>query len=146
MWWPASCAISTSLVFGVAFAIGYRSPGSLGQWLGALGILVLFLLALSWLSAALGILARSPEAANGLTFLIAFIPYASSAFVRVQTMPWWLRPVANNQPETAVANTIRGLLDGQAVGSDPWHAVAWSLGIMTLSVAAAGVLFRRRTH
>ena len=39
--------------------------------------------------------------------------YASSAFVPVRTMPWWLRGFARHQPATPVTETLRGLLLGQ---------------------------------
>ena len=138
--------LSAVLVFGVAFAIGFRSPADLGHWLGAAGILALFVLALSWLAATIGILARSPEAANGMTFLISFLAYPSSAFVPIHTMPSWLRGFASNQPITAVIDTIRALLTNTSPGAAAWHAVVWSVGIIAGSVVLAGVLFRRRTR
>jgi ABC-2 type transport system permease protein len=138
--------VSTALVFAVAFAIGFRSSAGVLAWLGALGVLTLFVLALSWLSAALGIMARSPEAANGMTFLIGFLPYPSSAFVPIHTMPSWMQGVASNQPITPVVDTIRGLLVGGPVGASAWHAVAWSLAIMAASVVLAAALFRHRTR
>jgi ABC-2 type transport system permease protein len=136
---------SSALVIGVAFAIGFRPHSSVLRWLAALGILTLFVVALSWLAAAIGILASSPEAANGLTFLISFLPYPSSAFVPVHTMPWWLRGFAQHQPVTSVIDSLRALLLGGHVGSSAWQAVVWSLGIIVGSVLLAGVLFRRRT-
>ncbi|MGI8694042.1 MAG: ABC transporter permease [Geodermatophilaceae bacterium] len=71
--------VSTVLVFAVAFAIGFRSNADALAWLGAISVLVLFILSLSWLCAALGLLATSPEAAGGYTFLISFLPYPSRA-------------------------------------------------------------------
>jgi ABC-2 type transport system permease protein len=80
-------AASTVLVFGLAFLIGFRSDASLLDWLAAGGILLMFILAISWLAAMVGLLARSPEAANGFTFFLMFLPYASSAFVPIDTCP-----------------------------------------------------------
>jgi ABC-2 type transport system permease protein len=136
---------STVLVFGVAFLIGFRPhTGPLG-WLAAIGVLLAFVLAISWLSAAVGVLAKTPEAAGGFTFFVMFLPYASSAFVPIDTMPSWLHGFARNQPVTPVIETLRGLLLGQPVGTSPWLALAWCGGIIIVSVALAGVLFRRRT-
>ena len=136
---------STVLVFGVAFAIGFRPNAGPLDWLAAAGVLLLFILAISWLSAAFGLLARSPEAAGGFTFLVSFLPYPSSAFVPVETMPTWLHGVAENQPVTPVIETLRGLLLGLSLGTSPARAVAWCLGILVASVAVSGVLFRLRT-
>lgn len=136
---------STVLVFGLAFLIGFRPSAGPLDWLAATGILVLFILAISWLAAAFGLLARSPEAAGGVSFLVMFLPYPSSAFVPIDTMPTWLHGFAENQPVTPVIETLRGLLLGLPVGSSPGKAVAWSLAIVVASVALSGVLFRRRT-
>ncbi len=78
---------STILVFGVAFLIGFRSAAGPAGWLAAAGILLLFIVTISWLAALVGLLARSPEAANGFAFFLMFLPYASSAFVPIATMP-----------------------------------------------------------
>jgi ABC-2 type transport system permease protein len=136
---------STVLVLGVAFLIGFRPSAEPLDWLAAAGVLLAFMLAISWLSAAIGLLARSPEAAGGFTFFMAFLPYPSSAFVPIDTMPSWLHGFANNQPVTPVIETLRGLLLDTPVGNSPWLALAWCGGILVASVALAGVLFRRRT-
>src|SRR3954454_12666324 len=75
--------VSTALVLGLAFAIGFRPHAGAVEWLAALGVLVLFLWAISWLSAVAGLVARSPEAAGGFTFFVMFLPYPSSAFVPI---------------------------------------------------------------
>ena len=136
---------STVLVFGVAFVIGFRPSAGPLDWLAAAGVLLLFILAISWLAAAVGLLARSPEAAGGFSFLAMFLPYPSSAFVPIETMPAWLHGFATHQPVTPVIETLRGLLLGLPVGTSPLRAVAWCLGILVASVAASGVLFRLRT-
>jgi len=138
-------AVSTLLVFGVAFLIGFRPSAGPLDWAAAAGILLGFILAISWLSAAFGLLTKSPEAAGGFTFLVSFLPYPSSAFVPVDTMPTWIHGIAENQPVTPVIETLRGLLLGTPVGSSLWKAVAWCLGILVASVAISGVLFQRRT-
>ncbi|MGI8332795.1 ABC transporter permease [Actinomadura scrupuli] len=136
---------STVLVFAVAFLIGFRPHAGAPGWLGAAGVLLLFILAVSWLAAAVGIMASSPEAANGFTFLVMFLPYASSAFVPIDTMPAWIHGFAHHQPSTPVIETIRGLLLGRPVGTSPWQALTWCAGIILVSVVLSGVLFRRRT-
>ncbi len=136
--------LSSALVFAVALAIGFRPHGAAGDWLAAIGILALYVLALSWFAAAIGIVVRAPEAAQGITFLVSFLPYPSSAFVPVHTMPSWLQGFAANQPATAVADSVRALLNGTAPGASAWHAVVWSLGLIAVSVMLAGGLYRRR--
>lgn len=136
---------TTVLVFGVAFAIGFRPEAGLTGWLAALGVLAAWILALSWMAAAVGLLAKTPEAAGGFTFLVMFLPYPSSAFVPIDTMPGWLHGFAENQPVTPVIESLRGLLLDQPVGDSWWQALAWCGAILAASLAASGVLFRYRT-
>jgi ABC-2 type transport system permease protein len=138
-------AVSTALVLGVALLIGFRPQASAGGWLGAAAILLLFVLAISWLAAVVGLMARSAEAANGFTFAIMFLPYPSSTFVPIATMPGWLQGFARNQPVTPVVQTLRSLLLGGPAGSEPWCASAWCAGILAISLVASGLLFRQRT-
>jgi ABC-2 type transport system permease protein len=137
---------STALVIAVAFGLGFDADAGVLDWLAALGLLLGFMVAVAWLSAAIGLLARSPEAANGFTFVVMFIPYASSAFVPVDTMPSWLQGFAAHQPITPLADALRALLLGTPVGSSAWTALAWCAGILAVAVAASGVLFARRSH
>ena len=137
-------AASTVLVFGVAFLIGFRSDADLFGWLAAGGVLLMFILAISWLAALVGLFAKSPEAASGFTFILMFLPYASSAFVPIETMPSWLQGFSRHQPVTPVIESVRGLLDGTPVGSAPLLAFVWCAGILVVSAALSAVVFRRR--
>jgi ABC-2 type transport system permease protein len=137
--------ISTVLVIAVAFGLGFRPHASAAGLAAALGVLLLFVAAVSWLAAAFGLLVSAPEAASGAMFFLMFFCYASSAFVPVSTMPWWLRGFADHQPATPVTETIRGLLLRQPVGAHLGAALAWCGGILAVSVAVSAVLFRRRT-
>jgi ABC-2 type transport system permease protein len=137
--------VSTLLVIAVAFGIGFRPHSSVGAFAAALGVLLLFVAAVSWLAAAFGLLVSAPEAANSAMFFLMFFSYASSAFVPIRTMPSWLRGFARNQPATPVTETIRGLLLHQPSDVRLGTALAWCLGIMAVSVAGCALLYRRRT-
>jgi ABC-2 type transport system permease protein len=138
-------AASAVLVLAMALLLGFRPSAGVLAWLAVAGLLLCFVVAVSWLAAAIGLVASSPEAANGFTFVVMFLPYASSAFVPVDTMPGWLHGFAAHQPVTPIVETLRGLLLGTPVGSEAWTAVAWCAGILAVSIAAAAALFRRRT-
>src|SRR3954468_7044506 len=138
-------AASTVLVLGVGVLVGFRPHASLLDWVAAAGVLGLFVLALSWLAAVIGLLAKSPEGASGFTFFVMFLPYPSSAFVPVHTMPGWIQGFATHQPVTPVIETLRALLLGTPAGGAPWQALVWCGAILAASVTLAGVLFRRRT-
>lgn len=137
---------STTLVFGVAVLIGFRPAATPAGWLAVAAVLLACIVALSWLSAAVGLLARTPEAAGGFSFFMSFLPYPSSAFVPVDTLPDWLHGFAEHQPVTPAIESLRGLLLGRPVGDAPWIALAWAAGTLVVSVALSRVLFRMRTR
>jgi ABC-2 type transport system permease protein len=139
-------AASTVLVFAVAFGIGFRPHAGPAAWAAAVGLLLLYVLALSWLAVAFGLLVSSPEAANAFMFVPMTVTYASSAFVPVRTMPSWLHGFATHQPATPVIEALRGLLLGTHVGASGWQALAWCGGILAVSVALSAAAFRRRTR
>ena len=137
--------LATLLVIGVAFLTGFRPDAGVLEWLAVAGMLVLWVLALSWVAVCFGLIARTVEGANGFTFLVLFLPYLSSAFVPVETMRAGLRAVAANQPVTPITETLRGLLLGTPIGSYGWQALAWCAGLLLAAFTAATILFRRRT-
>jgi ABC-2 type transport system permease protein len=136
--------ISTTVVVLVAVVIGFRPTAGPLAWLAALGILMLFVLAISWLSVVLGLIANSTDAASGFSFFMMFLPYISSAFVPTDTMPRFLHVFAEHQPVTPVIETLRGLLLGTPIGNSAWLAIAWCGGIALVSFAAARAIFNRR--
>ena len=137
--------LATLLVIGVAFLTGFRPDAGLVEWVAVAGVLLLWVLALSWVAVCFGLIARTVEGANGFTFLVLFLPYLSSAFVPVATMKAGLQAVAAHQPVTPITETLRGLLLGTPIGSYGWQATLWCGALLIGAYAAAGVLFRRRT-
>lgn len=135
--------VSTTLVVLTALAIGFRPSASPSQWLAAIALLALFIATFSWVSAVVGLVARTVESASSFGFFLLFMPYLSSAFVPVETLPGWLQPVAEHQPFTPITETLRGLLLGTPIEGQGWAAVAWCLGILTSALVAAALLWRR---
>ncbi|ANS68729.1 ABC transporter integral membrane protein [Streptomyces lincolnensis] len=139
--------ITLVLLVAVAFAIGFRPDASPVEWLAACGLLVLFVLALTWLSVALGLISKTPEGASNAPLPISFLlPFVSSTFVPVDSMPSWIRWFAEYQPFTTVVETVRGLLTGPGIGHNAWMAVAWCVGIAVLGFVWSLRLFDRDTR
>jgi|SRR5690554_5886071 len=136
--------LATGIVIGVAIAVGFRPTAGPIEWLGAIAVVALYILAITYLFAAIGLASGSPSAANGYGFILLFLPYLSSAFVRIETLPEWLRGVAEHQPLTPVIETIRGLLMGPAPEGVALVAVGWCLLILFLAVVWGAVMFRRK--
>ncbi|MCE6997941.1 ABC transporter permease [Saccharothrix sp. S26] len=137
-------ALSTTIVVGAAVAMGFRPSASPLEWAAAAGLLLLYVLALSWLAAGLGAVAKSVESASALSFFMLFLPYLSSAFVPTHTMPSFLRGISEHEPITPVIETVRGLLTGVPIGDRGWIALAWSVGLLLASFVLATALYRRR--
>ena len=139
--------ISVAVMILAGLVIGFRSNASLGDWLFIAFILFLFTLAFSWLAAIIGVLAKSVEAVQWLTFILVFpLTFASSAFVPTEGMNVVLKAFAENQPITQVIEAVRALMLGTPIGSYGWLAVAWSIGIMAIAIPIATYLFARKSN
>jgi ABC-2 type transport system permease protein len=136
--------LSLGIVFGVAVALGFRPNASPLEWLGALGVLVLFSLALIWLATALGLAAKSVETASNTPMFLTLLPLLGSGFVVLATLPAGLEQFARYQPFTPVTETLRGLLTGTPIGNNGIMAVAWSVGIALVSYLWARHLYTQR--
>ena len=135
--------VSVTIVVGVALLMGFRTDASVGAWLAVLGILVLFTLALTWLAVVAGLSAKTVDGASAFSYPLIFLPFISSAFVPTDTMPAPVAWFAENQPVTAIVDTLRALFGGQPVGSDIWVALAWLVGILAVAYAWAVAIYRR---
>ncbi|HTW21018.1 MAG TPA: ABC transporter permease [Mycobacteriales bacterium] len=142
--------LATALVIGVGLGLGWRPSGSVLDWVAAAGVIVLFVLALSWLAAGAGLLAGDAEAATSMSMVLMFIPYVSTAFVPAHTMPRVLADFARYQPFTPIIETMRGLWMGHtSTGASVAHeavlAVVYCVAILVVASVAASWLFRHRT-
>jgi len=130
----------------VGLAVGFRPAGGLSGALMAIGVMLAFGFALSWVGVAMGAFVRTPEALQGLIFMTVFpLTFASSAFVPTDTMPHWLRTFAEHQPLTLVTNTVRSLTLNGSGGPDAIPALIWAAGILVVFFPVALWLYRRRT-
>ncbi|MFF4749061.1 ABC transporter permease [Streptomyces sp. NPDC002514] len=138
------CMMSVVLVGAVAVAIGFRATDATPlEWFAALGLVALVSLALTWTAAGLGLSSPNPEAASNNALPLMVLPLLSSAFVPVDAMPGWFKPIAEYQPFTPAIETLRGLLLGTPIGTNGWLAVAWCVGLTTLGYTWSKSLFTR---
>ncbi|MEU9931342.1 MULTISPECIES: ABC transporter permease [Streptomyces] len=136
--------VSLVLVGAVAVAIGFRSTDATAlEWLAAFGLLALFALAFTWIAVGMGLASPNAEAAGNMAMPLILLPLISSAFIPVETMPGWFRPIAEYQPFTPAIETLRGLLLGTEIGHNGWLAVAWCLALTALGHLWSKSLFDR---
>ncbi|HCR55621.1 TPA: multidrug ABC transporter permease [Candidatus Saccharibacteria bacterium] len=138
--------ISTTVMLLTGLLFGFRPDASISDWMLIIGILVLFTLAFSWLSAIMGVLAKSVEGVQWMSFLIVFpLTFASGAFAPTDSLAEWIRPFAENQPITHVIEAVRGLMIGTPIDDHGWLAIVWSLAILVVSIPVATWLFKKKT-
>ena len=138
--------ISTIIMVLAGLLVGFRPVASIGEWVIVLGLLMMFTFAMSWLSAIMGLVSKSIEGVQWITFVVVFpLTFISSAFVPTETMPAALRVFAENQPITHVIEAVRALTIGTPVGNHMWLAILWSVVILVFSYFIATWIFKHRT-
>jgi ABC-2 type transport system permease protein len=135
--------LSMGVLLGVAVLLGFRpDAGPLG-WLALVGLLTVTAFALTWLSVALGLVSESVETASNLPMFLIFLPFLSSGFVPVESMPAGLAWFAEHQPFTPIIETVRGLFTGDADLVTALVAIGWCLLITLGGYLWSRRLFRR---
>lgn len=133
------------LVMAVAgLAVGWRVPNGVGGALAGFGLLMLYAYSLSWMMAYVGQLVRSVEVVNNASLVVIFpLTFAANTLVPSETMPGWLRVVAEWNPVSAVTQAGRELFGNIPAGTP--EPTAWSLQnpiVYTLAwVAALLIIF-----
>jgi ABC-2 type transport system permease protein len=147
-------AIGVVVVVIVGLAIGWRITTNAGDAIAAFALALLFGYAFTWAGVCLGMVLRSPEAAQQAGFII-FLPltFISSAFVPTQSMPGWLQPVAEWNPMTSLAAASRQLFGNPnpAAAVHAWPeqqpelaVLAWSIGMLVVFAPLAVRLYRTK--
>ncbi|CAM5344015.1 ABC transporter permease [Streptomyces narbonensis] len=135
--------IAIALVIGIALGIGFRPDASAVEWVAAIGLLTLLTLALTWLSAGMGLVAKTPESASNAPLPLTFLPFLGSAIVPTDSMPTGLRWFAEYQPFTPIIETLRGLLMGTGIGNSGYLALAWCVDLALVGYLWARSAFGR---
>jgi ABC-2 type transport system permease protein/oleandomycin transport system permease protein len=137
-------ALSATILVITGLLIGFSFHTSFPEAIAGFGLLLLFGYAFSWFFALVGMLAKTPEAANSLAFIVVFpLTFISSAFVPVQSMPEVLRAFAEVNPFTITVDAMRSLWLGAPAGNNVWGAVVWSLAIIAVFAPLAVARYRR---
>ncbi|MFB7368321.1 ABC transporter permease [Streptomyces sp. NPDC056222] len=131
------------LITGVSLAIGFRPDASAVEWASAAGLLLFLAFGMAWLSAAMGMGAKTVESASNAPLPLTFLPFLGSAVVTPDSMPTALRWFAEYQPFTPINETLRGLLLGTPIGNDGWIALAWCTGLALVGYLWSRAAFNR---
>ncbi|MFE9180745.1 ABC transporter permease [Streptomyces sp. NPDC007126] len=135
----------------VGLAVGWRVEGGALGAVGAVGLLLLFRFATTWIGIFLGLLTRSEEAAGQLGGATFILPLLSNAYIPTDGLPGWLRTVAEWNPISAVTTALRDLFgnaplpEGAAwpVSHPVTGSLAWCAVLLAVFVPLA---VRRYAH
>jgi ABC-2 type transport system permease protein len=141
----------TVVTVAIGFLVGFRLHGSLAEGLLAFGLILVCGFAFIWLFVCIGLAAGNAQAAQGMSLLVFPLTFVSSAYVRVDTMPGWMQPVAEHQPITAMSNAVRSLalgdpsLAGLGHSTTYWVVLSlvWSAGLVAVFAPLAVARYRR---
>ncbi|MEV8634602.1 ABC transporter permease [Streptosporangium sp. NPDC051023] len=136
--------VAIAFIIGVAFLMGFRPSASFTEWLGVIGIVMLAVLAIGWLTVAFGLAAKTPESAGLAAVPLMLLPFLSSAFVPAGKMGAGARQFAEYQPFTPIIETLRGLLTGAPSAGSAIAAIAWCVGLTLIGYLWARASFTKR--
>jgi ABC-2 type transport system permease protein len=151
--WASSLAVTVLSLSGLA--VGWRIHADLPHALAGYGLVMLFAFAMLWCGTLLGVMVRSPDAAQGVVFMVVFpMTFLASTFVPIAGFTPFLRVVASWNPISAMAAAVRHLF-GNPTGTPPdaaWPllhpvpvATGWCLLLLAICVPLALRKFRQRT-
>lgn len=128
------------LVLGVA--LGFRPDGGVLGVPLAIGLLLVFCFALSWVWMVLGLKAQTAENVMQMSMTILFpLTFASNVFVEVSTMPGWVQAFVKVNPVTHLTDASRALMHGSAVGNSVLWVLVWSAGLLVVFAPMAMRLY-----
>ncbi len=138
--------VSGVIIIAVGLLVGFRPAADPVEWLLVFGLALVFSFAISWISAIMGLIVKTIEAAQWTGFIVIFpLTFVSNAFVPTDTMPTVLRVFAENQPVTQVIEAMRAWLVGTPIGNTGWMAFGWCIGIIIVAIPVATWLFKRQS-
>ncbi|MFC4585512.1 ABC transporter permease [Sphaerisporangium corydalis] len=139
-------ALSLTVVFIVGAILGFRTHGEAGDVALACLLVLLFSMAMGWVSVLIGLLARSPESIGGFGFvLILPLTFGSNVFVPAAKLPGWLQVWVRVNPVTRLSDAARGLMLGTPTGNAVLVSLLWTAAIVAVFAPLAVLAYRRRS-
>jgi ABC-2 type transport system permease protein len=137
--------ITTSVAIGVAVLSGFRPSAGLAAWFGIIGLIALFILAITWFSVFLGVIMPDSSSVNGILTLIAMMVFLSPGMAPTENMPRGLRFFSENQPMGPFINTMRAMMNGNELTDNTLLlTLVWWSGILFVSFAATLYAYNKK--
>jgi oleandomycin transport system permease protein len=139
-------ALSVAITLAFGMLLGFRIQGSPLAAAAAGALVLVFALAMCWLSALLGLVAGSARGVQWIGSLIYFpLTFGSNVLVPTDKLPGWLQAFVKGNPLTFLTEAERGLLVGGPVATPVIRTLLWSLGLFLVFAPLAVQVYRRRT-
>lgn len=136
-------AIATTMTVLVGLVMGYRPHSYWGLAAGCL-LVVVCAFALSWIFAFLGVVMSNPSTVQGLSMLVLTpLGFMSNALVPTQTMPGWVRTVADFNPVSKMCTAVRALADGHVQIEIVWSLVGAAIVFLVMMPITVRAYIRR---
>ncbi len=133
-----------TMMVGVGFLVGFDIHAGWPAFIAAIGLLLLFGYAFSWIFALIGLSVHNAESAQAASFpVLAILVFASTAFAPAEQMPGWLQAYNEWQPVSLVVDAVRHLSSGGPTAGPVLKALAWIVGIVVVFAPLAVDKYRR---
>jgi len=137
--------IATLLTFLTGYLMGYRPGAGLGGVLAGGLLVMLFAWGMSWIFAFFGVIARTASSVQGISLIILFpLTFLSNAFVPTNTLPNWLRVLAEWNPVSHLITAVRELANNGVFGVDAWWTLLGALVIALVFAPLTVKAYMRR--
>jgi ABC-2 type transport system permease protein len=146
------CEAILGMVIVISFGLllGWHPHLTLPHAFELLGLMLLGVFAFTWVGVLMGMLVRSPDAMQGVGFIVIFpLSFMAGTFVPIAGMDAIPRAIAEWDPISALVASVRGLTQGtHSTGSwqleHPQAAMAlWCVVLLAISVPLALRRFNR---
>jgi ABC-2 type transport system permease protein len=130
------------VVLVLGFALGFRPDGGVLGIPLAIGLLLVFCFAMSWMWMVLGMKAQTAENVMQMSMTILFpLTFASNVFVDPSTMPGWVQAFVKVNPITHLTDASRALMHGTPVGTSVMWVLVWTAGLLVVFAPMAMRLY-----
>lgn len=138
--------MAAGVMLVVGLILGFRPQAGVTGVVAAVGLLLVFSFALSWIWTLLGLIMRSENALMGTSMMVLFpLTFASNVFVRPETMPGWLQAFVDVNPITILVTAARGLMHGGSVTGEIVTVLLISAGLVVVFGPLTMYRYRHKT-
>jgi len=138
--------VAGTVIVVLGVILGFRPEAGVPGVLAAMAITILFAFALSWVFTTLGLIMRTPNAVMNAGFMGIFpLTFLSNVFVDPETLPSALEAFVDVNPISILATVSRGLMEGNASGSDILIVLATAAVLTAVFAPLTTRLYRTRS-